>query len=231
MDSAVIITGASGEIGSAIAELFAEKGYNVCLCGHSKSKEGKLIEKAKELEARYHICTAVASLDVAIKEDCERVVAQFKEKFGTITTLVNSAGITDFGVFLRAKENDYHSIISSNLDGAFFMMQAVGKIMKKQRNGSIVNISSMAGIKGCPGSAVYSASKGAINSLTRTAAAELAVYGVRVNAVAPGRIEGGMSAMFADEEREMLASCSAMKRFGKPMDKVDFTFEWKNGNI
>ena len=224
MSSNVLITGASGDIGSAIAEVFAEKGFNVCLCGHSASKEEQLKRKAEELKNKYNVDTMVALLDVSSKSSCEDVVERAKENFGTLDVIINNAGRIEYGLMTRIPEDEYQSVISCNQTGTFFMLQVAGKIMRKQKAGSIVNISSVAGIKGCPSAAAYAASKGAVNALTKTAAVELAPYGIRVNAVAPGMIEGGMSNLLGEEQRERSAQSAAMKRFGTPKEVANAVY-------
>ena len=121
-------------------------------------------------------------------------------------------------------EKKYRSVVDCNQTGTFFMMQEAGKIMKTQKSGSIVNVSSVAGIKGCIGAAAYAASKGAVNALTKTAAEEFAPYGIRVNAVAPGMISGGLSKSLSDEQINRSSQLLALKRFGLPEEVANAVY-------
>ena len=224
MALSVFITGASGDIGESVAEVFAKNGYNICLCGHSEAKAPKLRKKANELEQKYNIRSIAFSLDVTSSKACSEAVKFAVEQFGSLDVLVNNAGVIDYSLLMRTSEEDYNSIISCNQSGVFFMMQEAGKIMKKQKRGSIVNVSSVAGIKGCAGSAAYAASKGAVNVFTKTAAVEFAPYNIRVNAVAPGMIEGGMSNLLSIEQKNRSAQTVAMKRFGNPQEVAEAVY-------
>lgn len=216
MDKNVLITGAGGDIGRAIATLMAKRGCNLSLCGHSQEGLPRLTDFADHLAQAYGIKVAVLRAEVSVKEECERVVRETLNELGTLDVLINNAGTMDYGLLIRTREEDYRKVISCNQDGTFFMMQAAGKIMKQQKRGSIVNITSVAGINGCTGAAAYAASKGAVHMLTKTAAAELANYHIRVNAVAPGMIDGGLSTIMSEEQKKCSSEAIAMRRFGSP---------------
>lgn len=179
----VMITGASGEIGAAIAEVFARNGCQLCLCCRSPKKLESLKACAQQMSDKYSVNVTTWLFDVSDKAQCKEAVKQAVAAMGSLDVLVNNAGIIDYALLIREREEEYRAVISANQDGTFFLMQEAGAVMKKQRSGSIVNTSSVAGLKGCIGSSAYAASKGAINALTMTAAAELAAYGIRVNAV------------------------------------------------
>ena len=220
----VLITGAGGEIGRAIAKVFAKNGWSLFLCGHSENSTARISAYAKELEEKYSVKTLIASLDVSSKEECIEAVSRVYDEFGCLNAVINNAGIIEYSTLARTREEDYKSVISCNTDGVFFMMQASFKAMRKTKSGSIVNVSSVAGINGCPGSGVYAASKGAVNALTKTASVEFAPYGIRVNAVAPGMIEGGMSGLLSVEQIERSSQSIAMKRFGKPEEVAEAVY-------
>ena len=210
-----MITGASGEIGAAIAEVFARNGCQLCLCCRSPKKLESLKACAQQMSDKYSVNVTTWLFDVSDKAQC---------KEGSLDVLVNNAGIIDYALLIREREEEYRAVISANQDGTFFLMQEAGAVMKKQRSGSIVNTSSVAGLKGCIGSSAYAASKGAINALTMTAAAELAAYGIRVNAVAPGMIDGGMTNLLSEEIKARSAQSSAMKRFGTPAEVAEAVY-------
>ena len=220
----VLITGAGGEIGRAIAKVFAKNGWALFLCGHSESSTAKITAYAKELEEKYSVKAITASLDVSSKEECFEAVSRAYDEFGCLDSVVNNAGVIEYSTLARTREDDYRSVISCNMNGVFFMMQAAFKVMRKNKSGSIVNVSSVAGINGCPGSGVYAASKGAVNAMTKTAAAEFAPYGIRVNAAAPGMIEGGMSGLLSAEQIERSSQLIALKRFGRPEEAAEAVY-------
>ena len=214
MKKTAVITGASGGIGSAISALFAGSGYSLCLCCSSEKKFDILKAMALEFKNKFGTDVMIKAFDVSVKGNCIKAANEISQRFGSIDVLVNNAGISDFSMLLSENEKEYRSVMAANTDGCFFMTQPVGAIMKKQHNGSIVNISSVASLKGSPGVAAYAASKGAINALTMTAASELAVFGIRVNAVAPGMIDAGMSTALSNETKRITSRASALKRYG-----------------
>ena len=220
----VMITGASGEIGAAIAEVFAKNGCQLCLCCRLPKKLESLKACAQQMSDKYSVNVTTWLFDVSDKAQCKEAVKQAVAAMGSLDVLVNNAGIIDYALLIREREEEYRAVISANQDGTFFLMQEAGAVMKKQRSGSIVNTSSVAGLKGCIGSSAYAASKGAINALTMTAAAELAAYGIRVNAVAPGMIDGGMTNLLSEEIKARSARSSAMKRFGTPAEVAEAVY-------
>ena len=219
--SLAIVTGGSRGIGAAIAEKLAQDGFDVLInCASSVEKAEAVAEKCRA----HGVNAYVKKWDVADYDACSTALKEIKEEIGVPFVLVNNAGIIDYALLIREREEEYRAVISANQDGTFFLMQEAGAVMKKQRSGSIVNTSSVAGLKGCIGSSAYAASKGAINALTMTAAAELAAYGIRVNAVAPGMIDGGMTNLLSEEIKARSAQSSAMKRFGTPAEVAEAVY-------
>ena len=144
------------------------------------------------------------------------MVKKVKELFGTIDALVNNAGITRDGLLLRMPEENYDDVIRINQKSVFNMTKLVGAVMLRQKSGRIVNLASVAGLYGNPGQMNYSASKGAVIAMTKTAAKELGSRGITVNAVAPGFIKTPMTDKLTDEQRSAMLAQIAMKRYGEP---------------
>ena len=213
-----VVSGCDTGLGQGMALGLAEAGCDIV--GINIVEPVETIERVTALGRRFLSLTADLRQIDGIPQLLERAVAEF----GHIDILVNNAGIIDYALLIREREEEYRAVISANQDGTFFLMQEAGAVMKKQRSGSIVNTSSVAGLKGCIGSSAYAASKGAINALTMTAAAELAAYGIRVNAVAPGMIDGGMTNLLSEEIKARSAQSSAMKRFGTPAEVAEAVY-------
>ena len=146
----------------------------------------------------------------------QRLVSETHGRFGRIDLLVNNAGITRDGLLIRMKDADWDEVLGVNLRGAFQAMRAVARIMIRQRRGRIVNIASTAGVMGTAGQANYSAAKAGLIGLTKSAARELAHWGILVNAVAPGLIDTDMSAALSGEIRETYVAQIPLKRIGTP---------------
>lgn len=144
------------------------------------------------------------------------MVAFTKETFGSIDVLVNNAGITAYTLLTRLKEAQYRELVSCNQDSVFFMTKHTAKVMKKQSYGRIINIASMAGVKGFAGGFAYSATKGAVLAMTKAAAKELACHNITVNAIAPGMIATEMTNIVDASQNERVAKNIGMKRYGKP---------------
>ncbi len=185
-----MVTGGTRGIGLAIARLLADDGASVVVSGRDPDR---LESAAKELEALGASALAVAA-DAAKREDAERLVEAAKERFGRIDVLVNNAGITRDQLLVRMKDEDWDTVMETNLRGVFLMTRAVGKVMMRQKSGRMINISSTAGAMGNAGQVNYSAAKAGVIGLSKAAARELAHWNILVNAVAPGLIETDMTA-------------------------------------
>lgn len=210
-----IVTGASRGIGRAIATRLADLGANVAF-NYSKS-----VDAAKELEGELESRGVKASskcVDIREFDAVKAWVAQVKEEFGQIDILVNNAGITtDKALMMMSKEN-WSDVIDTNLTGMFNASKACIVPFMKQKSGNIINISSVSGIIGLPGQTNYAATKGGMNAFTRSLAKEVAGYGVRVNAVAPGFIKTDMLSTISDEHMDVIVKEIPLNRIGSPED-------------
>jgi 3-oxoacyl-[acyl-carrier protein] reductase len=157
-------------------------------------------------------------VDVASKEGIHGFFDTIMEESGRVDVLVNNAGITRDGLLVRMKESDWDSVLTVNLKGAFLCIQAVAKIMMKQRAGCIVNMASVVGVMGNAGQANYTASKAGLIGLTKTAARELAPRGIAVNAVAPGFIDTAMTEGLSEKVKEAMLAQIPLRRIGSPED-------------
>jgi 3-oxoacyl-[acyl-carrier protein] reductase len=205
-----VVTGGTRGIGLAIARLLADDGASVVVSGRDP---GRLESTAKELEALGATALAVAA-DAAKREDADRVVEAARERFGRIDVLVNNAGITRDQLLVRMKDDDWDTVMETNLRGVFLMTRAVGKVMMRQKSGRMINISSTAGAMGNAGQVNYSAAKAGVIGLSKAAARELAHWNILVNVVAPGLIETDMTAGISAEAREGLLQQVPLKRIG-----------------
>lgn len=210
-----IITGASQGIGACIAKRLAKDGFDVVI-NHfpSDSDAAKASDVAKECEA-FGVKAVCKAADVSKYDQCEEMVKQVKDELGSVDVLVNNAGITKDGLLVRMSEESYDAVIAVNQKSVFNMTKHCGAIMMRQKSGRIVNVSSVAGLYGNPGQFNYSASKAAIIGMTMTAAKELGSRGINVNAVAPGFIRTPMTDALTDEQKKMMLSAIAMKRYGE----------------
>ena len=209
----VFITGSSRGIGLAIAFAFAKEGCNIVL-NASKSKEA-LLELEKTL-AKDNIPVLTLLGDASDYECCKKMFQSIENTFGSVDILVNNAGISHIGLFTDMTPEEWHRLIAVNLYSVFNCTHLAVTDMVRKKSGSIINISSMWGETGASCEAVYSASKGGINSFTKAMAKELGPSGIRVNAIACGVIETQMNASFDEDERKALAEDISLMRFGTP---------------
>lgn len=210
----IIVTGGSRGIGRAIALRLAEQGEPIVLTWRSGREAAE--ETAAAVEAKGVPCRAVQA-DVATALGCDAVLAAAHE-FGPVSVLVNNAGITKDALAMRMKDEQFTSVMDTNLTGPFFMCRAVLADMAKRRGGAIINITSVAGIYGNAGQVNYSASKAGLIGLTKTLAKEMGARGIRVNAVAPGYIETDMTAVLPEAVKQTALDRISMKRYGRPED-------------
>lgn len=185
-----VITGASRGIGKGIAETFARHGANIAFTYLSSVEKGKALEE--EL-SKYGIKAKGYRSDAADFKSAEELVNAVTADFGTVDILVNNAGITRDGLLMRMTEEQWDAVINANLKSVFNLTKAVQRPMLKQRKGSIINMSSVVGVKGNAGQANYAASKAGIIGFTKSVALELGSRNIRCNAIAPGFIETEMT--------------------------------------
>lgn len=212
----VIITGASRGIGTGIAQVFAEHGANVAFT--YSSSEAPALALEKELTAKGVKAKAYKS-NAASFSDAEALVASVLEDFGgAIDVLINNAGITKDNLLMRMAEEDFDSVIEINLKSVFNMTKAVQRTMLKQRKGSIINMSSVVGVKGNAGQTNYAASKAGMIGFTKSVALELGSRNIRCNAIAPGFIETEMTAKLDEKVVQGWRDGIPLKRGGSTED-------------
>ena len=210
-----IITGASRGIGKGIAKKFALNGANVAFT-FSKS-----VELAEEFEKELKDLDVKAigyQSDAANYEDSLNLVEKISNDFDSIDILVNNAGITRDNLLMRMQEEDFNQVIKVNLNSVFNMTKAVQKIMLKQRSGSIINMSSVVGVKGNAGQSNYAASKAGIIGFSKSIALELGSRNIRCNVIAPGFIETEMTEKLDEKIIENWRNSIPLKRGGTPED-------------
>jgi len=216
----VIITGASRGIGKGIAEVFAKQGANIAFTYRSSDEKAKALED--ELSANGCKVKGYKS-DASNFEAAQQLAVDVLEEFGSIDVLVNNAGITKDGLLMRMSENDFDSVMDINMKSVFNMTKAVLRPMLKQRKGSIINMSSVVGVKGNAGQANYSASKAAINGFTKSTALELGSRNIRCNSIAPGFIETEMTEALGEEQIQEWRNTIPLKRGGTTEDIANAT--------
>ncbi len=209
----VIVTGASRGIGEAIARELATAGYRLALVARSADKLQSL---AAELGTGDDVLSFPG--DISDFDDVQRIVKEIHEKFGGIFGLVNNAGMTRDGLFMRMSPENWQAPIDTNLNGTFYFTRAVAPIMMRARKGRIINISSVIGLTGNAGQANYAASKAGIIALTKSVAKELGSRGVTSNAVAPGFIATDMTADLPEKVQADMLAQIPLKRLGEGKD-------------
>jgi 3-oxoacyl-[acyl-carrier protein] reductase len=215
-----LITGASRGIGRGIALKFAEQGANVAFTYLSSVEKGEAL--AKELEA-YGIKAKGYRSDAADFKAAEELVNSVVADFGTVDVLVNNAGITRDTLLMRMTEQQWDEVMNANLKSVFNLTKAVQKPMLKQRKGSIINMSSVVGIKGNAGQSNYAASKAGIIGFTKSVALELGSRNIRSNAIAPGFIETEMTEVLDPKVVEGWRDSIPLKRGGSVEDIANAT--------
>ena len=214
-DKTAIITGATRGIGRGIAETFAKNGANVIFTYSSSSDLAKEIEN--ELSREGVIVKGYKS-DASNFNDCENLINKIVNDFPVIDILINNAGITIDNLLMRMKEEDFDKVISINLKSVFNMTKAIQRTMLKQRFGSIINMSSVVGVKGNAGQSNYAASKAGIIGFSKSIALELGSRNIRCNVIAPGFIETEMTDVLDDKVVQEWRDSIPLKRGGTPKD-------------
>ena len=213
-----LITGASRGIGLATATRFTQEGAIV----YANARSPKNLDATcEELSTKYAGTVKPVYFDVREESTAKKAVLQIKKEHGRIDVLVNNAGIMKDALIGMIPRDLMQEIYDTNVFGVMNMLQLVSKVMSYQKSGSIINLSSIVGIEGNPGQLVYSATKGAVAAMTKTAAKELASKGIRVNAIAPGMIDTDMFRSIGEEKMEEHLSNIRMGRLGTPEEVAD----------
>ncbi len=213
-----LVTGASKGIGRAIALKYASHGANVAFTYLSSVEQGQALEA--EL-AKMGIKAKGYRSDASDFAQAEKLINDVAADFGSLDILVNNAGITMDNLLLRMNEESWDKVINVNLKSCFNTVKAASRTMMKQKSGSIINMTSVVGIKGNAGQANYAASKSGIIGFTKSVALELGSRGIRCNAIAPGFIETEMTGKLDEKTVQLWRDAIPLKRGGKPEDVAD----------
>ena len=212
-DKIALITGGSRGIGRAIALALAEEGANIAFTFKSSAEAAEQVRK--EIESKGRKALAIQS-DAKDINGALQVVEQVLKDLQRIDILVNNAGITKDTLLMRMSEQDWDDVLDTNLKSAFNFSKAVCRPMMSQREGKIINISSISGVMGNAGQVNYSSAKAGMIGMTKSLAKELASRNIQVNAVAPGFVDTDMTVKLTPQQREALLNIIPMKRTAKP---------------
>ena len=217
-DKTVIVTGSTQGIGREIALKFGAQGANVIVNGIDLPQQKEFAESACDEirkvggQAEYILC------DISKADETESLIKFAKERFGSVDIIINNAGITRDNLLMRMSEEEWDSVLSVNLKGAFLVIKSAAKILMKQKSGVIINMASVSGVMGNPGQANYSASKAGLIGLTKSTAKELAHWNIRCNSIAPGFIQTAMTDKLKEDVRNSYLEAIPLKRFGQVED-------------
>lgn len=210
-----VITGASRGIGRAIALKMAEAGAKVVINYNGSVDKAERVRKEIEDKGGTAI---IYQCDVSDFAACEKFIQDVIAQYGQLDILVNNAGITRDGLLMRMSEEEFNQVLDTNLKGCFHCIRFASRQMLKQKEGRIINMSSVSGVMGNAGQANYSASKAGVLGLTKAAARELASRHITVNAIAPGFIETDMTDMLNENVKAEAVKQIPLGSFGKPDD-------------
>lgn len=210
-----LITGTSRGIGKTIVEQYA---LNNAIIYANARTEGSIDDYVNKLQAEYNTTIMPLYFDVTDISAAKAAILRIKKEHGKLDVLVNNAGIMKDALIGMIPSENMHEVFETNVFAVMEMIQLASKLMIRQKSGSIINISSIVGVYGNKGQLVYSASKGAVISLTKTAAKELAQYNIRVNAIAPGMIDTAMFRSIGEIHQSELIKNIGMGRVGTPQD-------------
>ena len=222
MNQVALITGGTRGIGKEIARNLALKGLKV-IANYNKSEES-IKELKRELE-KQEIYIDIVKADVSKREEAKKLVEYTINKYGKIDILINNAGISEYKLFTDETDEDWNKVINTNLYSAFIMCQEVTPNMINNKNGCIINISSIWGIVGASLEVLYSISKAGMNGLTKALAKELGPSNIRVNSIAPGIIKTQMISNLNKKEMEEIKNDIPLERVGEPSD-IAKCVEW-----
>ena len=212
MNKIVLITGASRGIGREIAKILAKQGEKV-IANYNKS-EKEAYDLKQELEQE-NIEIDIVKADVSKREEVQKLVKVAIKKYGKIDVLINNAGISEFKLFTEITDDDFKKIIDTNLYSAFIMCQETVPYMIHEKNGCIINISSIWGMVGASCEVAYSISKAGMDGMTKSLAKELGPSNIRVNSIAPGIIDTDINNGLTDKEKEDIKEEIPLGKIGK----------------
>ncbi len=214
MKKCAVVTGCASGIGYETVKRLAKDGFDIVANYHTEKPS---LNELSDYCAGVGANILTVGADISDPKQCAQLAQRALERFGRADVLVNNAGTTSLDYMLRMSDSEFERVMRVNAYGTFYTMREFGKIMKKQHSGSIINISSVGGLYGSPWSIGYAASKGAVISMTKTAAKELAISGIRVNAVAPGGCDTGIVGISEQQIKDQLKYV-AMRRLAEPSE-------------
>lgn len=221
MKKVILVTGASRGIGNNIAKSLARE--NIVIANYNNSKNEA--EQLKDDLAKENINIDIIKADVSKREEVIKMVEEIILKYGKIDVLINNAGISQYKLFTDITDEEWENIMNINLKSNFIVTQEVVKNMLTNKNGLIINISSIWGVTGAAMEVAYSTSKAGIIGLTKSLAKELGPSNIRVNAIAPGIIDTSMNSKFSAEEINEIKEEIPLERLGKP-EEITKCIEW-----
>ncbi len=216
-DKVALVTGASRGIGRAIAETLGNAGVKVAINYYGEGEAGNAEEVVKAIQSAGSDAIAFEA-NVADMQEVEEMVGAVISTYGHIDILVNNAGITRDALLMRMKEADWRAVIDINLTGVYYCTKAIIRSMMKQRQGKIINITSVVGQMGNPGQANYAAAKAGVIGFTKTMAKELASRNICVNGIAPGFIETAMTDVLPEKAKNELIKSIPLGKLGQTQD-------------
>ncbi len=217
-DKNVLITGGARGIGRAVASRFAEEGANVLITYANSSAMAE--ELVGEINGKGQKCHAY-KVDVRSGKETNEFVEVIEKEFGGVDVLVNNAGIVRDTLIMTMEQDDWDQVIGTNLTGVYNTIKPISRLMMRKRQGSIINLSSIAASKPGKGHCNYAATKGGVEAMTKALSHELSSRKIRVNCVAPGMIETDMSKEVRELAGDMVLERIPLKRFGSPDDIAD----------
>lgn len=211
----VLITGGSRGIGKCIAENLAKEGYNVVLNYNKSEKQAKQIQKELQEQGKN---IEIYKADISKREEVKKMTEFALDKFKNIDILINNAGIAKLQMFNDITDEDWNEMINTNLNSVFYCTQEVLENMVHNKNGCIINISSIWGMVGASCEVAYSVSKAGIDGMTKALAKELGLSNIRVNSIAPGVIDTEMNSNLDNRVKEEIKNETPLNKIGKPID-------------
>ena len=216
-----LITGGTAGIGKEIALAYAKQGADVTIFGTNKERAEETLQELEKMRVSPEQTFFAEIVDVSNKKSIEEVIEKILARWGTVDILVNNAGITRDGLLMKMSEEDWDSVIDTNLKSVYNTCQTLVRTMLRAKAGKIINISSVIGLTGNAGQVNYAASKSGMIGFTKALAQELATRNICVNCIAPGFIKTRMTDALTEVQKEAIVKKIPMGRIGDPQDIAD----------